>query len=263
MLAWNGKPISLNGKFFEYNVPTLPPYTIRVATNDGNEPKTLSSMNRIIKEHVYDNVYDVTVTADETNWSGLFTTYDGHDYRFESNISDVISANTTNVTNMNDLFFGVSSCFSSIGYFDTSTVTSMSRIFADCIHISSIPEGFNTSNVTSNNGSYALFAKTSITSTQNIDTKNMKNFALMYENCSSLKIINEMDFTSATSVWGMFRGCVNAEEGISATYNIMKNNPRISAAQSYNNPHAECFRNCGINSPHGSAELALIPTGWK
>lgn len=259
MLVVNGKPISFNGKFFEYNnnVPALPPYTIRVATNDGNEPKTLSSMTRITKEHVYDNVYDVTVTADETNWSGLFTTYSSYRHIFASNISDVISANTTNVTNMDDLFYGLSSCFSSIGYFNTSTVTSMNRIFADCIHISSIPEGFNTSNLTS--GSFGLFPKTSITSTPNIDTKNFKSFAWMYENCSALKTINEMDFSSATNVQGMFRGCVNVEEGISATYNIMKDIPRLTSTLS----HMETFKNCGINSQHGSAELALIPSDWK
>lgn len=263
MLAWNGKPLYYNNCFINcgvnYNPLNLPPYTIRVRTYDGREPS--GAMNhRITVNNVYDNVYDVTVTADETNWSGLFSRYVPSSSRpyVDCNVTDVLGANSTNVVNMGEMFYGVSS-LSSVNLFDTSTVTSMNRFFLFCSNLSSIPEGFNTSNITSYYGSYALFAQTSITSTPNIDTKTFTNFNWMYENCSALKTINEMDFSNATNVQGMFRNCVNVDEGISATYNIMKDMPRLTSKLS----HMETFKNCGINSPHGSAELAQIPSDWK
>ena len=260
MLAWNGKPLYYNNGFINYGVNynplNLPPYTIRVRTYDGREPSGAIN-HRITVNNVYDNVYDVTVTANETNWSGLFSRYVPSSSRpyFDCNVTDVLGANSTNVVNMGDMFFGVSS-LSCVNLFDTSNVTIMDRVFAQCRNLSSIPEGFNTSNVSSTMG---MFAVSNLTATPNIDTKNNKNFGYMFEFCHSLKKIKPLDYTSAKWVYGIYEWCENAEEGISSTYNTLKDIPAITA---FNSNYQRAFSACGVSSQHGSAELAQVPRAW-
>lgn len=68
MLVVNVKPISLNGKFFEYNVPTLPPYTIRLKYKQGTTPTFEKGTGVLVDAD--ENVWDLTYEND--NWWRTF-----------------------------------------------------------------------------------------------------------------------------------------------------------------------------------------------
>lgn len=82
-----------------------------------------------------------------------------------------------------------------------------------------------------------------------------------FAHCESIKSLNGIaasfypgqyyvDFWDPT---GMFDGCVNVESGILEMYSAIRNT----------RPHEHTFRNCGINTETGRAELAQIPDDWK
>lgn len=102
-----------------YNPLNLPPNTVRVRTSDGNPP---------VKDEgcaSYDSATLVTGTTD------IYDVYkSGSDFSHllfaSSNLVEVLGANTSNVTNMDNMF---SYCLSlaKVSLFDTSKVTNMHR----------------------------------------------------------------------------------------------------------------------------------------
>jgi surface protein len=134
MLAWNGKPISLNGKFFEYNVPTLPPYTIRLKYKQGTTP-TFSRGTGVLVDST-NNIWDLTY--EESDWQGLLWNH--------TNLLEVIEANTEDVVNMTDMFSNCQS-LTTVPLFDTSKVTNMNDMFDNCQSLTSISL-FDTAKVT-------------------------------------------------------------------------------------------------------------------
>lgn len=75
--------------------------------------------------------------------------------------------------------------------------------------------------------------------------------------CSSLTAMPSLDLSAVRQCISMFENCVNIGSGILDTYNV------LSAHIASSDEHGRCYRNCGIDSPTGSAELAQIPAGWK
>ena len=78
----------------------------------------------------------------------------------------------------------------------------------------------------------------------------------LFENCYNLKDLNNIKFTGEPfGAETMFQGCVNVESGILDLYN------RLVALGK--GPYGAMFRDCGINTETGSAELEQIPSDWK
>lgn len=74
--------------------------------------------------------------------------------------------------------------------------------------------------------------------------------------CTGLTAMPYLDLSAVRECTSMFDGCINIGSGILDTYNVLSLHVQ---QHNYNN----CYRNCGTNSPTGSAELAQIPAGWK
>lgn len=89
----------------------------------------------------------------------------------------------------------------------------------------------------------------------NLDnTETMDRFAKA--NTGITQIPSTISFGSyITNVNEMFAGCTEVSGGALALYNVMKDNPTIAN-------HADTFKNCGVNSQTGLAELQQIPLSW-
>lgn len=196
------------------------------------------------------------------------------DYMFMwAPISSIPKYNTSNVTSMNHTFQNTD--ITAVPYFDTSNVTSMSNLFINA-EISSIPL-LDTHNVV--DMSYML-AQTHITSYPSFDTSNVTSMHRMFNGCLNLKYASYMDtskviYAEDMFYWcneltnipnlntnkmldidRMFENCYNISSGISSLYNKVSTQQTIPS-------HSLTFRNCGISSTQGAAELAQIPDDWK
>lgn len=75
--------------------------------------------------------------------------------------------------------------------------------------------------------------------------------------CKGLREMPYLDVSHVTLARDMFGGCLNMDSGIYDMYLALSNH--ISDSMRYRN----CFRDCGKDSPTGSAELAQVPNDWK
>lgn len=75
----------------------------------------------------------------------------------------------------------------------------------------------------------------------------------MYAGCTSLRRLPRFETDIDVNVVEMFEGCRNVESGILDCYDSLRNLTQ----------HWACFRDCGVDTPTGAAELAQIPSDWK
>lgn len=78
-----------------------------------------------------------------------------------------------------------------------------------------------------------------------------------FRNCTGLTYMPLLDVSNVGQCIQIFDGCVNIAGGIVDMYDALK--VRCSGV----GDHGMAFRNCGINTTTGSAELAQIPSDWK
>lgn len=142
-MIYNGAEVSLyfNGsKIWPAGAPTpiLPANTVRVRTSNGNPPnkgsKTTYETATLVPGTT--DIYDVYKSG--TDFSYMLY--------YSSNVVEIIAANTSNVTNMKNMF---SDCnkLTTVPLFDTSSVTNMAGMFYNCKLLTLVPL-FDTSNVT-------------------------------------------------------------------------------------------------------------------
>ena len=113
----------------------------------------------------------------------------------------------------------------------------------------------NTSNVT--NMESMFDSCTSLTSVSLLDTSNVTNMNLMFLNCFSLTTVPLFDTSSVTKISNMLYNCVKVQSGALALYT------QASTQATPPTYHDNTFRECGINTETGAAELAQIPDDWK
>lgn len=197
-----------------YNPLGLSANTIRVKFISGYTPSMGDTQTLVDSAN---NVWDIYKSSN--NWSNLF-------YQ-NSNLLEVLGANTSGVTDMNSMF---RQCpLITVPLFDTSSVTNMGGMFRECSSLTSVP----------------LF-----------DTSSVTNLWYTFGECSALQSIPLFDTSSATSMGYMFYQCTNVESGALALY---------QQASSQTTPpidHAYTFTNCGRDTVTGAAELAQIPSSW-
>ena len=159
-----------------------------------------------------------------------------HSFAALTTIKNIANLNTSNVTNMREMFCGCSQLQSiDVSYFDTSNVTDMKKMFYGCGVKTLNLTSFNTANVTNMALMFAecknltslnvsKFKTTKVTdmggmfynvkSIESLDlssfvTTNVVNMSLMFENCQKLKTINisKFDTSNVTTMSRMFCGC--------------------------------------------------------
>ncbi len=119
-------------------------------------------------------------------------------YDFEKMTSiDLSALDTSEVTNMGDMFVGCSSLTSlDISNFDTSQVTNMSRMFNFCYGLTSLDvSNLDTSQVTNMNSMF--FGCSSLTSldVSNFDTSNVTDMSGMFCDCPAWNTVDQTKFS--------------------------------------------------------------------
>ena len=244
LIKLNNKLIKLNNKLVgfvdPYNPPDLPPYTIRLKYKPGTTPTFSVGTGTLVDAG--ENIWDLTY--ENSSWTQLLSTHD--------DLLEVLGANSTGVTNMVGMFYHCEH-LTTVSLFDTSSVTSMRSMFNSCYSLTSVPL-FDTSKVT--DIGYMFIDCTSLTSIPLFDTSSVTDMGLMFYNCTSLTSIPLFDTSKVTDMIYMFIDCTNVESGALSLYQqaSTQTNPPTS--------HTDTFKNCGLNTTTGAAELSLIPTSW-
>ena len=183
-------------------------------------------------------------TSSVTNMSFLF--------RGCSSLVSVTLFDTSNVTDVSSMFRSCTS-LTSVPLFDTSNVTNMNDAFNGCTSLTSVPL-FDTSKVTGMNGSFNNCV--SLTSVPLFDTSSTTNTSFMFRGCTSLTSVPLFDTSNVTNMGSMLNGCTKVEGGSLALYQ------QASTQETPPTSHTDTFKNCGIDTTTGAAELAQIPTSW-
>ena len=119
------------------------------------------------------------------------------------------SFNTSNVKNMNEMFYGVRGINTlDLSNLDTSSVTDMSSMFADVENVSELNlSNFNTSKVYDMNHMFSGMKKLErITFGSNFDTSKVNDMSLMFSRLPKLKSLDlsNFDTSNVTDMGGMF-----------------------------------------------------------
>ena len=124
---------------------------------------------------------------------------------------DLSKANTSNVTNMKEMFYECESLKQlDLSSFDTSRVTDMTQMFGYCEDLISLDlSNFDTSSVT---GMAAMFADCNALISLDLgsfDTSNVTNMGSMFSNCISLTSLDlsSFDTRNVTKMSYMFHRC--------------------------------------------------------
>lgn len=133
----------------------------------------------------------------------LFRNYLGDD------IADLIQpSDTSEVTNMNGMFYGCSN-ITSVPAFNTSKVTDMASMFYNCAKLASVPL-FDTSNVV---GMGSIFRGCNLLSSIPLfNTSKVTSFGYAFVNCRTLTSIPALDASQVTNLGGAFDGCSELRE---------------------------------------------------
>ena len=124
-----------------------------------------------------------------------FSTADKLFYYYTGSIIKYLD--TSNVTNMYNMFYGCSNLLS-IPQLDTSKVTDMSYMFYDCNKLTTIPQ-LNTSNVTNLNSIFQDCGN--LLSIPQLDTSNVTNISYMFQGCIYLRSIPLLDCSKVKSAY--------------------------------------------------------------
>lgn len=230
-LTFNGKDLGFNGNNLAYSDGPVDPYnplnlpsgTIRYRFGDPSYDPNTSDVGGIW----------VRVSSSPNVWDWSITPHNPSlVQRFEGaflNIGtvDILGAN---LNGLQPDLYGTwrYSGITSVAIMDTRGMSLFSEAFAGCTNLQFVADGIPISG-----DCFTMFAE-----------------------CTSLIRVPLLEQAAPVSVITMFENCYNVEGGILDFYDRFKN---ISDQGS----HWQCFKDCGINTTTGAAELAQIPWDWK
>lgn len=226
-----------------YNPLDLPAYTIRLKFTDGWVPSF--RIDGVGGRQVSQNPNIWDITYNNTNWARLLSD--------QTNLLEVLGANTTGVTYMRDMFAWCTS-LTSVNIFNTSNVTDMYQMFEHCTVLNSVPL-FNTNKVTTMR--MMFYECTSLTTAPLFDTSNVTTMEYMFYTCENLTNVPLFETNKVTNMSNMFAGCYNVQSGALALYQ------QASTQATPPSQHTRTFYFCGSDTQTGAAELAQIPSDWK
>ena len=277
--------------------PVLPAGTVRVRTSDGNAP--IKNEATLIENRTS---YETATLVSGTN--DVYDVYKSGDsfynlLRSSTNVTEVLGANTTGITNMRNMFSGCSS-LTSVVLFDTSSVTNMNGMFASCRSLTTVPlfdtssvtdmgymfdycstlanvPLFDTSSVTNMNGMFSFCTLTTVPLFNTSSCEDMRN---MFYYCRSLTSVPLFNTSNVTNMNSMFMECTsltsvplfntssvtNMDWMFTDCVNVQSGALALyQQASTQTTPpssHSNTFYLCGSNTTTGTAELAQIPATW-
>ena len=124
---------------------------------------------------------------------------------------DLSALDTSEVTNMMDMFLGCSSLTSlDVSNFDTSKVTNMSYMFYYCTGLTNLDvSNFDTSKVTNMSHMFQHCSRLTSLDLSSFDTSKVTDMSYMFEDCSSLPSldVSNFDTSNVIDMEGMFDSC--------------------------------------------------------
>ena len=124
-------------------------------------------------------------------------------YKDDKKLVYAPNINTSNVTNMSNMFYGCTN-LQVVPKYNTSNVTSMNQMFINCTNLISVKK-FDTSNVT--NMSYMFNGCKSLTTIPSFDTSSVTYMNNMFSSCSNLTSVPLFDTSKVTNMYDMFFYC--------------------------------------------------------
>lgn len=190
--------------------------------------------------------------------------------------------NMSKVTDASSMFQGCTS-LAAVPTIDTSKVVNASYMFAGCTSLTAAPS-ISTALVENAKGMFD--GCTGITSVPNYSLSKNENASYMFRGCTALTTFPALYIGRATTAASMFSGCTALSAvpalNVGATASTkylqdvvdMFNGCRAVASGALDlytalsglssmYIHYRCFKDCGIDTTTGAAELAQIPSGWK
>ena len=136
---------------------------------------------------------------------------------------DLSNANTSNVTDMDGMFWMCGASSLDLSSFDTSNVTTMSGMFQVCSAESLDVSSFNTSKVTDMKYMFEGCYNLKSLDLSRFDTSKVTDMKYMFDGCYNLKSIDlsSFDTSNVTTMKGMFQGC-HAESLDVSSFNTSK-----------------------------------------
>ena len=193
----------------KYDIIFYSPVTIYAPVDSGYLFSNSSDSNRLT------NLTSISFgnfnTSNVTNMQEMF-------YYCSSLTSlDLSNFDTSNVTDMELMFCGCSSLTSlDVSTLDTSKVTNMRGMFQRCSSLTSLNNvsSFNTSKVTTMSSMFFRCSSLTSLNVSNFDTSNVTDMFNMFRNCSSLTSLNlsSFDMSKVTRTNYMFTGCAKLTE---------------------------------------------------
>ena len=139
---------------------------------------------------------------------------------------DVSEFNTTNVTNMYQMFSGCSSLTNlDVSSFNTSNVTNMNNMFEECEALTSLDvSGFNTSKVTYMSSMFERCKALTSLDVSSFNTSNVTYMTSMFRDCSSLTSLDLSSFNTSkvTTMTSMFSYCSSLTSLDLSSFNTSK-----------------------------------------
>ena len=175
-----------------------------------------SAKNKTVMARLVPNTDDTTTNTLYIQGNGGVTAnYDSSDlfYNFSklTEIENVNLLDTSNVTNMGNMFYECSSLTNlNLSSFDTSKVTDMENMFSRCRSLTSLDVSkFDTSNVTNMSSMFSECNSLTNLDVSNFDTSNVTNMGNMFYECSRLTSLDVSNFNTSkvTSMYDMFNRC--------------------------------------------------------
>lgn len=268
-------------------VPSLPSHTVRCKFTEGYTPTMGDSQTLVDAD---ENIWDIYKAGDD--WSYLLSGINALTEVVDFNAEGITSTNamcygsryltsfkaynTDSVTNMESMFLTCESlAYVDLGnphpeglrarqlfsgtaithapQMDFSRITQGDYLFGGCRQLVSLPE-YNFDSLVSG---YNMFAGCiRLEHIPQFSMPNLANATWMFYNLQSLRELPVLSLPNISRVDYMFNGCVNVESGITAMYGYL-------SSATYMRSHTWCFRNCGVNTESGAAELEGIPNDWK
>ena len=263
VIGRNSIALAYNGKLMGRHIYSLAPYTIRLEFTKADYhpfipwPVYIPASAWTKVDGVSTNQWDLYWPY--SDWSELFKdfdagTHEGGDYNIET-YKIIDAGDLSGVTNMRETFWG--SYITETCWFDTSNVTDMNSMFRGCSTLENIPSYFITRKVT--DMGYMFDECERITEAPAMYTGNVTNMEFIFHGCLELRHVPLLDVNSLENFAYAFYGCTKVESGALDMYNAASQ--KIPAADT--SKYEEAFRDCGIDTVTGAAELAQIPDSWK
>ncbi len=162
--------------------------------------------NSKVKKVVFDPSFAYALPRSTAYW---FFDYDGNPNLTE--ITGLQYLNTSSVTNMSWMFYGLTSLKSlDVSHFDTHNVTKIFGIFSHCSGLTSLDvSNFETSNMTIMGGMFEGCSSLTSLDVSHFDTSNVTDMGQMFSGCSSLKSLDVSHFNTSnvTNMIVMFENC--------------------------------------------------------